>query len=76
MIKGASSYIGACHLHYVGFYIQDHYHKKKYQKMIDYYPSLVESAIEYKKYSKEILAKYKNKKYVHKATDDKVAHSN
>jgi HPt (histidine-containing phosphotransfer) domain-containing protein len=56
VIKGASSYIGACHLHYVGFYIQDHYYKKKYQKMIDYYPSLVEAAIEYKKYSKVILA--------------------
>lgn len=62
-LKGSSSYIGAGRLHYVCYYIQDHYILKNYQKMIDYYPSLVEAAVEFKIYSKMIIAKYKNKVY-------------
>lgn len=75
ILKGASSYIGASHLHYVCYYIQDHYHNKRFQKMIDYYPSLIEAAIEFKKYSKLMIANYKKIRYFDNADDDRAPHS-
>jgi HPt (histidine-containing phosphotransfer) domain-containing protein len=69
-LKGSSSYIGAGRLHYVCYYIQDHHYNKNYQKMIDYYPSLVEAAIEFKIYSKVIIAKYKKKTYIPSSKDE------
>tara|TARA_B110000285_G_C15019193_1_gene560637 strand:- start:641 stop:1012 length:372 start_codon:yes stop_codon:yes gene_type:complete len=62
-LKGASGYIGAGKIHYVCYYIQENFYFKKYEKMLDYYPSLVEAAIEFKVYRRKILCKYRNKKY-------------
>lgn len=69
-LKGSSSYVGAGRLHYACYYIQDHFYFNNYQKMIDYYPSLVEAAIEFKIYSKTIIAKYKNKTYNRSSKDE------
>jgi HPt (histidine-containing phosphotransfer) domain-containing protein len=55
-LKGASGYIGASRLHYVCYYIQEHHLKKRHQKMLEYYPSIVEAAIEFKVYSRKLLA--------------------
>ena len=55
-LKGASGYIGASRLHYVCYYIQEHHLKKRHQKMLEYYPSLVEAAIEFRVYSRKIIA--------------------
>jgi len=60
-LKGASAYIGASRLHYVCYYIQEHYVYERYEKMLDYYPSLVEAAIEFKIHSRKIMAENKGK---------------
>ena len=60
-LKGATAYIGASRLHYVCYYIQEHYVYERYEKMIDYYPSLVEAAIEFKVQSRKIMAENKGK---------------
>tara|TARA_B110000285_G_scaffold227015_2_gene287616 strand:- start:90 stop:224 length:135 start_codon:yes stop_codon:yes gene_type:complete len=44
--------------------------------MIDYYPSLVEAAIEFKMHSRIIIAKYKKIEHVPNPDDEKVPHSN
>ena len=43
--------------------------------MIDYYPSLIEAAIEFKKYSKLMIANYKKIRYFDNADDDRAPHS-
>ena len=60
-LKGASGYVGASRLHYVCYFIQEHYVFNRYDKMLEYYPSLVEAAIEFKVYSRQIISKYKSK---------------
>ena len=62
-LKGACAYIGASRLHYVCFFMQEHFIQERYEKVVDLYPSLVEAAIEYKVYSREILAKHKGENY-------------
>ena len=60
-LKGASGYVGASRLHYVCYFIQEHFVYNRFEKMLEYYPSLIEAAIEFKVYSRQILAKYKSK---------------
>ena len=60
-LKGASGYIGASRLHYVCYFIQEHFVFQRLDKMVEYYPSLVEAAIEFKIYSRQIIAKFKSK---------------
>ena len=62
-LKGACSYIGAGKLHYVCFYIQDLFLNQEYSKQLFFYPNLVEAAIEFKVYSRTIIAKYNKQKY-------------
>ena len=52
ILKGASGYIGAGRIHYVCYYIQESFYFKKFDRMLEYYPSLVEAAIEFKIYSR------------------------
>ena len=60
-LKGASGYIGASRLHYVCYFIQEHFVFDRHDKMVEYYPSLVEAAIEFKIHSRKIIAKFKGK---------------
>ena len=60
-LKGASGYIGASRLHYVCYFIQEHFVFQRFEKMLEYYPSLVEAAIEFKVHSRKIIAKFKGK---------------
>jgi HPt (histidine-containing phosphotransfer) domain-containing protein len=46
-LKGASAYIGASRLHYMCYFVQHYYVEDNYDKMMEYYPSLVETAIEF-----------------------------
>ena len=57
-LKGSSGYIGASNLHYSCFHIQQCYHAGNYERMLDYYPLLIESCIEFKVESKKVMAKY------------------
>ena len=51
-LKGSSGYIAASKLHYVCYFIQEMFLKKKYQRQETFYPNLVEAAIEFKIYSR------------------------
>jgi len=55
-LKGASAYIGASRLHYICYFIQEHFVSENYEQMLEYYPTLVEAAIEFKLYSRKIIA--------------------
>jgi HPt (histidine-containing phosphotransfer) domain-containing protein len=60
-LKGASAYIGASRLHYMCFFIQQHWVDENYEKMLEYYPSLVEAAIEFKVHSRKLMAQNRGK---------------
>ena len=74
-LKGASGYIGAGRLHYVCYYIQQLFINEQYQKELTFYPNLVEAAIEFKVYSRTILAKYSKKQYEPTPEDEQITHS-
>ena len=59
-LKGASGYIGASRLHYACYFIQEHFVYDRKEKMLEYYPSLVEAAIEFKVYSRTLIARFKS----------------
>lgn len=44
--------------------------------MLDYYPSLVEAAIEFKLYSRKIIAENKGTAYIPAPEDEAIIHSN
>ena len=60
-LKGASGYIGASCLHYSCYHIQDQFMAGNCEKMLDYYPLLIESAIDFKIESRKILALHNSK---------------
>ena len=60
-LKGASAYIGASRLHYACYYIQEHFVYNRKDKMIEYYPTLVEAAVEFKIHWRQLVAKYEGK---------------
>ena len=61
MLKGASGYVAAGPVHYCCYQIQDNYNQSNYDKMLAYYPSLVEAALDFKVYSRKIIAEHKCK---------------
>ena len=63
-LKGASGYIGASCLHYSCYHIQDKFMAGNYERMLDYYPLLIESAIDFKIESRKILAAHNGKLYL------------
>ena len=60
-LKGPSSYIGAGKLSYACYYIQYHFVENNYPLMMEYYPCVVEAAIEFKIYSRKIIAENESK---------------
>lgn len=56
-LKGPAGYIGASRLHYACYYMQKAHSDSDFDAMIDYYPLLVETAIEVRKHVYEYLAK-------------------
>ena len=55
-LKGASGYVGAGRIHYCCYHMQKAYNLHDFQAMVSFYPMLVESAIEFKRYSRSYLA--------------------
>lgn len=60
-LKGASGYICASHLHYACYFIQEHFQDERFKQMMEYYPTLLEAAVEFRVYSRQVLAKHKSK---------------
>jgi HPt (histidine-containing phosphotransfer) domain-containing protein len=59
-LKGSSAYVGASRLHYACYYLQDYYIAEKFQMMVDHFPNLVEAAVEFRLYSRKVLAENKD----------------
>jgi len=55
-IKGASGYVGASRIHYACYFIQQAHQYGHHQEMLDRYPMLVESVIEFKRHSSRLLS--------------------
>ena len=51
-LKGASGYICASHVYYACYFIQEHYVFSRYKEMLEYYPTLVEAAVEFRIFSR------------------------
>ena len=62
-LKGSSGYVGASKVHYACYYIQDAYNNRNYSGMVHYYPLLVEAAVEYERYSRELIAGVRKRLY-------------
>ncbi len=60
-LKGSAGYIGVSRLHYACYYIQYYYMQNNYQAMVDFYPLVVETAVEFKVYSRMVLARQNRK---------------
>ena len=76
-LKGSSSYICANTIYYLSLQIKLHCHEERFDKVTQYYQSLVEAAIEYKIYSRMLIAKHKNhhEKYMIQPGDETIEHS-
>ena len=55
-LKGGSGYIGAGHIHYACYFIQEAWQKKDTETMMAYYPNLLEAIIYFKVYMKQLIA--------------------
>ena len=60
-LKGASGYVGAGRLHYCCYQIQNAWHAEDYNKMVAYYPLLIEYSVEFKRFSRKYLSDLKSK---------------
>ena len=60
-IKGSSGYIGAGIIYYCCYQIQDLFVQEKKKEMLAYYPTLVESIIEFRIHSRKLIAEFKSK---------------
>ena len=74
-LKGASSYIGAGFIYYNCYFIQELIINKRYDEVWQYYPCLVEAAIDYSVYHRKLLADLNNSVYNVKAKHEVVPHS-
>lgn len=55
-LKGAASYVGSGRVYYICYHIDTAFHANDFMRMIEYYPLLVESCIEFKRCSRQYLA--------------------
>ena len=55
-LKSPAGYIGASHIHYACYFIQEHFVYKRYKEMMEYYPTLLEAAVEFRIHSRILLA--------------------
>lgn len=62
-IKGASAYAGASRVTDHCYWMQLYYMEGEVQKMMDLYPKLIESIVEYRVYHRKILAEKKGQSY-------------
>lgn len=62
-LKSSAGYSGASHIHYACYFMQEFYLKGEYDKMMDYYPTLIESVITFRIYMRQVLAKKEGSVY-------------
>ena len=62
-LKGSSGRVGAGKIHYACYHICDAYHKGDFKSMLVYYPLIIEAVIEFRRYSRELIAGVKQQDY-------------
>lgn len=55
-LKSPAGYIGASQIHYACYFLQEHFVYKRFKEMMEYYPTLLEAAVEFRVYSRMLLA--------------------
>lgn len=63
-IKGASAYAGASRVTDHCYWMQYYYMEGENQKMMDLYPKLIESVVEYRVFHRKVLAERKGQTYI------------
>lgn len=47
-LKSPAGYIGAAHIHYACYFIQEGFIYERYQQILDYYPTLIEAGVTFR----------------------------
>lgn len=55
-LKSPAGYIGAAHIHYACYFIQENFLYDRYPQMLEYYPTLIEAAVTFRIYSRKLIA--------------------
>ncbi len=63
-LKSTAGYVGASHIHYACYYMQDHFLKDEIESMMEYYPTLLEACVTFRVYSRKIIAMMNNQEYI------------
>ena len=58
-LKGGCAYVGAYRMYYICYYMQMYYVEKEFTKMLEFYPNLIEAAIEFKIECAHLIAEKK-----------------
>lgn len=62
-LKDASAHVGASRIYFICYLIELEFNKGNYNNMMEYYPCLVEAAIEYKTKYRIIIAQHLGKPF-------------
>ncbi len=60
-LKSPAGYIGASQIHYACYFLQEHYVYNRFKEMMEYYPTLLEAAVEFRIHSRHLLAEREGK---------------
>jgi len=64
-LKSPAGYIGASHIHYACYFIQEHFLFDRFTQMMEYYPTLIEAAVNFRIVSRQLLAQHESKSILH-----------
>ena len=62
-LKSTSGYVGASHIHYACYFMQDHFLKNEFQTMMEYYPTLIEACVTFRVFSRQKIAELNGTHY-------------
>jgi hypothetical protein len=68
-IKGNVGWVGASRLHYAAFWIQKAYYDNDFEEMIRRYPHLIETLVEFRRYSNKVKENLLSKPFPEKDSD-------
>ena len=75
-LKGASGYVGAGRIYYACHHMNIAYLDKDYMLMVTFYPLIVEAVIEFRRYSRELVAAVRQQEYEEQASACQISLAN
>lgn len=63
-LKSTGGYVGASHIHYACYFMQEYFLKDEYEKMMEYYPTLLEACATFRVCSRQIIATLRGEVYI------------